>query len=80
MLNLNILYIWLLVPVAVLWCNLHGGYIYIFIMLAPFVGLNLLTSFTKRGFVSIGLKGVYHTIAAGAVSFIAMVIVIIRGN
>jgi len=70
----NILYVWLIVPLAVLWCNLHGGYIYIFIMLVPFVALNLLTSVSKKRFVSIGLKGIYHTIAAGVVAFLAMVL------
>ena len=38
----NVLYIWLLVPVAVFWCNVHGGYVYLFIMLVPFIGLHLL--------------------------------------
>ncbi len=70
----NILYIWLIVPVTVLWCNVHGGYIYVFIMLVPFVALNLLTSISKRRFVSIGLKGIYHTVAAGIVAFVAMVL------
>jgi len=70
----NILYIWLIVPVVTFWCNLHGGYIYAFIMLVPFVGLNLLTSFSKKRFVSIGLKGIYHTIGAGFVAFIATII------
>ncbi|MHC4624811.1 MAG: hypothetical protein ACYS4W_13015, partial [Planctomycetota bacterium] len=36
--------------------------------------LNFLTSFSKKWFVSIGLKGVYHTIAAGAAAFLAMII------
>ncbi len=44
----NILYIWLVVPVAVFWCNVHGGYIYIFIMLIPFIGLHLLTNLNKK--------------------------------
>ncbi|MCK4293610.1 MAG: hypothetical protein KAY65_10470 [Planctomycetes bacterium] len=70
----NILYIWLIVPVTVFWCNVHGGYIYVFIMLVPFVGLNFLTTFSKKTFVSIGLKGSYHTIAAGFAAFIATVI------
>jgi len=43
-------------------------------MLVPFVGLNLLTSISKKRFVSIGLKGVYHTIAAGFVAFLATVL------
>jgi hypothetical protein len=70
----NILYIWLLVPVVTFWCNVHGGYIYAFIMLVPFVVLNFLTSFSKKWFVSIGLKGIYHTIGAGFVTFIATII------
>ena len=70
----NILYIWLIVPLSVLWCNLHGGYIYLFIMLAAFTVLNFLTSISKKRFVSIGLKGVKHTVAAGFVAFLAVVI------
>lgn len=70
----NILYIWLIVPMTVFWCNVHGGYIYAFIMLVPFVLLNLLTSFSKKRFVSIGLKGIYHTVAAGFVTFIATIV------
>ena len=53
----NILYIWLIVPLAVFWCNVHGGYIYLFIMLVPFIFLNLLTAASKKWFVSIGLRG-----------------------
>ena len=70
----NFLYIWFIVPIVVFWCNVHGGYIYAFIMLAPFMALNFLTSFSKKRFVSIGRKGVYHTAAAGLVAFIAMVV------
>ena len=70
----NKLYIWLVVPLAVLWCNLHGGYIYVFIMLVPFVAINFLTSFSKKSFVSIGRKGVYHTAAAGIIAFIATIL------
>jgi hypothetical protein len=116
----NILYVWLLVPVTVFWCNAHGGYVYAFIMLVPFVGLHLLTNcskkwtailynvtawpfyglvvsqagltmftflflvllivldvvliFYKRSLVSIGWKGLGHTVAAGAVAFVAMVL------
>ncbi len=70
----NILYIWLVVPLTVFWCNVHGGYIYVFIMLAPFVALNLLTSISKKRFVSIGLKGIYHTVAAGFVALVAAII------
>jgi hypothetical protein len=44
----NILYIWLIVPVVVFWCNVHGGYIYAFIMLVPFAGLHLLINLPKK--------------------------------
>ncbi len=116
----NVLYIWLVVPVTVFWCNVHGGYIYVFIMLIPFIGLHLLTNcnrkwtailynvtawpflylvfskagltlatflffilvialdiilvFFKKNLVCIGWKGVYHTIAASIVAFLAMVL------
>ncbi len=70
----NILYIWLIIPLTVFWCNVHGGYIYMFIVLVPFVALNLLTSLSKKRFVSIGLRGIYHTIAAGFVAFLAVIL------
>ena len=44
----NILYIWLVVPVTVFWCNVHGGYIYVFIMLIPFIGLHLMINLPKK--------------------------------
>ncbi|MBC8218814.1 MAG: hypothetical protein H8E73_10150 [Planctomycetes bacterium] len=44
----NILYIWLIVPVTVFWCNVHGGYIYVFIVLIPFIGLHLVNSLDKK--------------------------------
>jgi hypothetical protein len=116
----NKLYIWFIVPLAVFWCNVHGGYIYLFIMLIPFIGLHLLTNFSKKWtailynitawpfyylvvsksgltvftilflillvildialvfykhrLISIGWKGVCHTIAAFIVAFFAMVL------
>ncbi len=70
----NVLYIWLIVPVTVFWCNVHGGYIYVFLMLAPFVGLHFLTSFSKKRFHSIGLRGVYHTVGAGAATLVAVIL------
>ena len=70
----NVLYIWFIVPVTVFWCNVHGGYLYVFIMLLPFWGLNLLTLPFKRHCQTIGVKGLYHTVGAGVAAFIAMVI------
>lgn len=49
----NYLYIWLLVPMTVFWANLHGGYVYVFIMLAPVVVLRLLELLSKRATVSL---------------------------
>jgi len=70
----NILYIWLVVPLVILWCNLHGGYIYVFIVLVPFVSINLLTSFFPQQFVSLGMRGVCHSIAAGFIALLAMIL------
>jgi hypothetical protein len=70
----NVSYIWLIIPLAVLWCNLHGGYIYLFIMLVPFVFVNLITSFFPKKLVSIGTKGVIYTVAAGLVAFVAAIL------
>ena len=44
----NILYIWLTIPMTVFWCNVHGGYIYVFIMLAVFFGLHFLAAAPVR--------------------------------
>ncbi|MDD5459468.1 MAG: hypothetical protein PHF37_08770 [Phycisphaerae bacterium] len=41
-------FIWLLVPAAVFWCNVHGGYIYLFIMMIPFIGTHFLLTLTKK--------------------------------
>lgn len=70
----NILYVWLLVPLVVFWCNVHGGYVYAFVMLVPFVLLHLLCCASKRWFVSIGLRGVGHSLAAGLAALVAMII------
>ncbi len=70
----NVSHIWFIIPLAVLWCNLHGGYIYLFIMLVPFVFVNLITSFFPKNFVSIGAKAVLHTTIAGLVAFVAMIL------
>jgi len=44
----NYLYIWLIVPITALWCNLHGGYVYVFVILVPFIVLHLLALLPKR--------------------------------
>lgn len=49
----NSLYIWLIVPLTVFWGNVHGGYIYVFIMLVPFFIWHLLLLADKRWTLSI---------------------------
>ena len=77
----NYLYIWLIVPATIFWANVHGGYIYVFISLAPVVAIRLLGILWKKAAVKLELKtttsknqlpgtttsAVWHTIAAGAV-------------
>jgi hypothetical protein len=70
----NIRYIWLVVPVTVFWCNVHGGYLYIFMMGVPFVAMHFITIPFSRRFITIGFRGILHTIAAGFAAFIAMII------
>ncbi len=61
------LYIWLLVPVTVFWSNVHGGYVYIFIMLVPFIGWHLLTAL-RRNWALI----LYNVVAWPFFYFVAM--------
>ncbi|HIJ67446.1 MAG TPA: hypothetical protein HPP87_09845 [Planctomycetes bacterium] len=70
----DIRYIWLVVPVTVFWCNVHGGYLYVFMVGVLFVGMHFITIPFGRRFVTIGKRGVVHTIAAGFAAFIAMII------
>ncbi|MDY0356834.1 MAG: hypothetical protein RBR19_13205 [Sedimentisphaerales bacterium] len=49
----NALYIWLIVPVIVFWSNVHGGYIYAFIVLVPFVGWHLIVRLPRRWLVAV---------------------------
>jgi len=52
-------YIWLLVPLVVFWANVHGGYIYAFIMLVPFIGVHLLLRLPRRWTFSLGCVGLW---------------------
>ena len=71
----GVLWIWMIVPLAALWCNLHGGYIYVFIMLVPFWGLNLLSLPFKDRVACLGVRGLIHTAAAGVTALIAVILV-----
>ncbi len=44
----NYRYIWLLVPLMIFWSNVHGGFIYVFITLVPFIGTNFLLMLNKK--------------------------------
>jgi hypothetical protein len=44
----NKLYVWLLVPLVVFWANVHGGYIYAFLMLVPFAIWHAIMNLPKR--------------------------------
>ncbi len=49
----NALYIWLIVPLVVFWSNVHGGYLYAFIVLVPFVGWHLMMRLPKRWLIAL---------------------------
>ncbi len=49
----NALYIWLIVPIIVFWSNVHGGYLYAFIVLVPFVGWHVIMRLPKRWTVAV---------------------------
>jgi len=44
----NGLYAWLMVPLIVFWANVHGGYIYAFIVLVPFVVWHAIMNLPRR--------------------------------
>ncbi len=44
----NALYVWLIVPLIVFWSNVHGGYVYAFIVLVPFVVWHLIMNLSRR--------------------------------
>ena len=71
----HILWIWMIVPLAALWCNLHGGYIYVFIMLVPFWGVNLLCLPFKDKVDCLGVKGLIHTAGAGVAALFSVILV-----
>lgn len=52
-------WIWLLVPLVVFWANVHGGYIYAFLMMVPFIGVHLLLLVPRRWTVSLGFVGLW---------------------
>lgn len=55
----NSRFIWLLVPLVVFWANVHGGYIYVYVMLVPFLGIHLLGALPKQWSFALGLIGLW---------------------
>ena len=51
--------IWLLIPLVVFWANVHGGYLFAFIMLIPFVGIHLLLRLPRRWSICLGFVGLW---------------------
>jgi len=51
--------IWLIVPLIVFWANVHGGYLYAFIMLVPFAGIHLLLRLPRRWTLCLGFVGLW---------------------
>ncbi|MBN1362392.1 MAG: hypothetical protein JW993_17485 [Sedimentisphaerales bacterium] len=46
-------YIWLIVPVVVFWSNVHGGYLYAFIALTPFVAWHVIMRLPQRWTIAV---------------------------
>lgn len=55
----NYRYIWLLVPLMIFWSNVHGGFIYVFIVLVPFLGTNFLLSLNKKWRIIFYIAGAF---------------------
>ena len=70
----NLKYLWFFVPLVTLWSNLHGGYLYAFIVLGMFFFANLIGMFFSRHMSSLGIKGLKSIVIVGLVSFVSMVI------
>ena len=68
-------YIYLLVPLLIFWANVHGGYLYAFIIIVPFWIYLVIQGKLKWSFITPAPKGLaLHTFYAGVLSFIAMVV------
>lgn len=58
----NIHWIWLLVPLVVFWANVHGGYIYVYLMLVPFIGLHFAAGLPKKWTFALGMIGTWWAV------------------
>lgn len=67
----NYWWIWLIVPLVVFWANVHGGYLYAFIMLVPFVGIHLLLRLPKQWSICLGFTGLWLVMYLMSYKFIS---------
>lgn len=67
-------YVWLLVPLTVVWCNLHGGFVYAFVAIAVFTLMHAVAILLPEQFLSIGLKRIIHCVAATLAALAAVII------
>ena len=62
--------IWLIVPLVVFWANVHGGYLYAFIMMVPFIGVHLLLRLPKQWAICLGFVGLWLVLYLMSYKFI----------
>jgi hypothetical protein len=67
----NYRFIWFIVPLIVFWANVHGGYLYAFIMLVPFAGVHLLLRLPKQWSLCVGLAGLWLVMYLMSYKFIS---------
>ena len=71
----NYRYIWLIVPIAIFWANVHGGYLYMFVALFFFLAINFSARFIKWDkLIYVDTKALVHVFLASATAFIAMIV------
>jgi len=70
----NSLYIWLFIPLVVVWSNLHGGFMYAFAALTLFTIMHIVASTAGKQLVSIELKGICHCILTGITTLLVVII------
>ena len=67
----NYRWIWLTIPLVVFWANVHGGYLYAFIMLVPFAGIHLLLRLPRRWTLCLGSVSLWLVLYLMSYKFIS---------
>jgi hypothetical protein len=68
------LYLWLMVPLVALWCNLHSGFCFVFAALPLYVVVSLSAPLFKGRATIISRAALCRTMSAGALSLIASIL------